>query len=149
MVTPPQGPSGRREHDYRFRQTTLLEHISTNEVLQALPHDMAPSQAKHVEYGGTAPKFCMFHKAGWLPLPPVEHTKLRVNRIAATTPPKQKSIHTILADRLATIRSNIQVPGRMFSQVNQQTNSCLVRKLFYFFIIFIIFLLSNFSTFII
>ena len=28
-------------------------------------------------YGGTAPKFCMFHKRGLLPLPPVEHTKLR------------------------------------------------------------------------
>jgi len=26
------------------------------------------------EYGGTAPKFCMFHKRGLLPLPPVEHT---------------------------------------------------------------------------
>ena len=28
------------------------------------------------EYGGTAPKFCMFHKRGLLHLPPVEHTKL-------------------------------------------------------------------------
>ena len=30
-------------------------------------------------YGGTrtAPKFCMFHKRDCLPLPPVEHTKLR------------------------------------------------------------------------
>ena len=28
------------------------------------------------DYGGTAPKYCMFHKRGWLPLPPVEHTKL-------------------------------------------------------------------------
>ena len=28
-------------------------------------------------YGGTAHKFCMFHKRGLLPLPPVEHTKLR------------------------------------------------------------------------
>ena len=28
-------------------------------------------------YGGTAPKFCTFHKRGLLPLPPVEHTKLR------------------------------------------------------------------------
>ena len=28
-------------------------------------------------YGGTGPKFCMFHKRGLLPLPPVEHTKLR------------------------------------------------------------------------
>ena len=28
-------------------------------------------------YGGTAPKFCMFHKRGLLPLLPVEHTKLR------------------------------------------------------------------------
>jgi len=30
-----------------------------------------------VNYGGTAPKFCMFHKRCCLPLPPVEHTKLR------------------------------------------------------------------------
>jgi len=29
------------------------------------------------EYGGTAPKFCRFHRRGLLPLPPVEHTKLR------------------------------------------------------------------------
>ena len=28
-------------------------------------------------YGGTAPKFCMFHKRDFLPLPPVERTKLR------------------------------------------------------------------------
>ena len=28
-------------------------------------------------YGGTAPKFCMFHKRGFFPLSPVEHTKLR------------------------------------------------------------------------
>ena len=25
----------------------------------------------------TVHKFCMFHKRGWLPLPPVEHTKPR------------------------------------------------------------------------
>ena len=30
-----------------------------------------------LEYGGTGPKFCMFHKRGLQPLPPVEHTKLR------------------------------------------------------------------------
>jgi len=28
------------------------------------------------KYGGTAPKFCRFHKTEVLPLPPVEHTKL-------------------------------------------------------------------------
>jgi len=28
-------------------------------------------------YGGTAPKFCMFHKRVFLALRPVEHTKLR------------------------------------------------------------------------
>jgi len=28
-------------------------------------------------YGGTAPKCCMFHKRSLLPLPSVEHTKLR------------------------------------------------------------------------
>ena len=28
-------------------------------------------------YGGTAPRFCMFHKLELLPLRPVEHTKLR------------------------------------------------------------------------
>ena len=28
-------------------------------------------------YRGTGPKFCMFHKRGLLPLPPVEQTKLR------------------------------------------------------------------------
>jgi len=28
-------------------------------------------------HGGTAPKFCRFYKLGFLPLPFVEHTKLR------------------------------------------------------------------------
>ena len=28
-------------------------------------------------YGGTALKYCMFHKRGWLPLSSAEHTKLR------------------------------------------------------------------------
>jgi len=30
-----------------------------------------------VDCGGSAPEFCMFHKRGLLPLPPVEHTKPR------------------------------------------------------------------------
>ena len=35
------------------------------------------SYSSAVPYGGTAPKFCMFHKRGPPPLHPVEHSKLR------------------------------------------------------------------------
>ena len=33
--------------------------------------------SKSISGGGIAPKFCMFHKRGFLPLSPVKHTKLR------------------------------------------------------------------------
>ena len=47
------------------------------ELMSVFPNVPSGRQGPGVLYRGTAPKFCMFHKRDLLPLPLVEHTKLR------------------------------------------------------------------------
>ena len=55
--------------NYRLRNSLFVKETNT------WPVGTPVSSERH--YGGKMPKFCIFHKRGWLPLSSVEHTKLR------------------------------------------------------------------------
>ena len=95
-------------------------------IVLALYYTVKSPAAKSVgelQYGGTAPKFCMFHKGGLLPLPPVEHRKLRSYTSVGFLLQKHRLLAIILAVwEPQTVPTTVRGPGGALRGLSKATD---------------------------